>query len=234
MKNKFNARIFKPIGCTSIFFLSLGLMMLSFSLFIFLNPIKIDLFFYGFLFGILGFIFTFNVFGQKIVVQNNKMYVYLWGKNRWTFDLASLHQAEMGFYYRNKIDAILYDSRYHRKHFSIQVMTEEEKTCFPVDLYSTKQQRTIVFILNNSTYNKFNDCRLQGQEKYLINARLVMAMYSQKSGKHDHCEFCRTKFGYSGGLERGYATKDRYLWICEKCFEDFKDMFNFKVIQNKK
>ena len=89
--------------------------------------------------------------------------------------------------------------------------------------------RTIVFILNNSTSSKFNDRRLQGQEKYLINASLEMTIYPKEKRKHAHCEFCRKNFGNDAEFKSGYVTKDQHHWICKKCFEDFKDMFNFKV-----
>jgi hypothetical protein len=32
-------------------------------------------------------------------------------------------------------------------------------------------------------------------------------------------------------LQEGYATEDNYRWICEECFEDFKDLFDWKVMQ---
>ena len=47
---------------------------------------------------------------------------------------------------------------------------------------------------------------------------------------HDHCEFCGTKFSDTipDALKIGYTTKDDYRWICQQCFEDFKDMFEFR------
>ena len=50
---------------------------------------------------------------------------------------------------------------------------------------------------------------------------------------HDHCEFCSAKFmveDLPDALHQGYATKDDYRWICERCFADFRDMFEWKVI----
>ena len=229
MKSKANKKVYRPLGFESVLFLAFGLMMLSFSLIMFLPPIKINSIAYGTLSGIFASVFTFNVLGQKIVIHENKMYVYLWGINRWAFDLTYPHLAKMGFFYQDKIDYFLHGKKNNRKHFSIQVRTEKEKTCFPVDLYSTKQMRTIVFILNNSTSSKFNDRRLQGQEKYLINASLEMTIYSKEKRKHAHCEFCRKNFGNDAEFKSGYVTKDHHHWICKKCFEDFKDMFNFKV-----
>jgi hypothetical protein len=31
-------------------------------------------------------------------------------------------------------------------------------------------------------------------------------------------------------LHEGYATQDDYFWICERCFQDFRDKFRWKVI----
>ena len=169
---------------------------------------------------------NYCIFGQKIVIKNNEMLVYSWNRPKWIFNLAYENKAEYGFYYK--------EWPHNRKIPSIQVKTESGKTCFPIHWYSTKQMRTVLFTLNNSTNNKFYDTWLQGQEKYLMHESLVMAVCPKESRKRNHCEFCRTEFGCEGGVERGYASKDRRRWICEKCFEDFKDMFHFRAIQNRK
>lgn len=58
---------------------------------------------------------------------------------------------------------------------------------------------------------------------------------------HDHCEFCSAKFvpaamaadveSESSLLTEGYVTVDQGtgLWICDKCFADFKDEFQWSV-----
>jgi len=80
------------------------------------------------------------------------------------------------------------------------------------------------------------DWRLQGQEKYLKGVTLVPRRYRRSAPNpnwdHDHCEFCWAKFMVEDahGLHHGYATHDDYRWICEKCFEDFKSMFEWKVV----
>lgn len=78
-----------------------------------------------------------------------------------------------------------------------------------------------------------NDWRLiKGQIEYLKDKRLIYCKYLKKSNEweHDHCEFCNSKFSeYKNDLHYGYCTEDKYHWICEKCFEDFKEMFNWKV-----
>ena len=80
-----------------------------------------------------------------------------------------------------------------------------------------------------------NDWRLQGQEKYLKGVSLWRKQYTRysESWDHDHCSFCWIEFSEDepGALREGYTTKGDYHWVCERCFEDFKDMFEWKVIQ---
>ena len=77
-----------------------------------------------------------------------------------------------------------------------------------------------------------NDWRLQGQEEYLKGETLYYKKYTKYSDEweHEHCEFCGDKISeYDGDLHEGYCTKDEKCWICEKCFNDFKKMFDWKV-----
>lgn len=74
------------------------------------------------------------------------------------------------------------------------------------------------------------DWRLQGQEKYLQGALLFRQAYRRfrEDWDHDHCEFCGQKFSErSGDLNVGYATRDCYRWICEDCFRDFRERFQW-------
>lgn len=77
-----------------------------------------------------------------------------------------------------------------------------------------------------------DDWRLFNQKDFLMNAKLIKMKYSKPSDKwdHDHCSFCWDKFSESDDdLQQGYCTEDGKYWICEECFNDFKDMFHFKV-----
>ena len=77
------------------------------------------------------------------------------------------------------------------------------------------------------------DWRLQGQEKYLKGVTLERKKYVKyRDGwEHDHCEFCSAKFSLEkGDLHEGYATEDNYRWICDTCFNDFKDLFEWVEI----
>ena len=79
-----------------------------------------------------------------------------------------------------------------------------------------------------------NDWRLMGQERYLKGVTLVHRMYrpANPHNDHDHCAFCTAKFmaaAQSDILREGYSTPDGYHWICENCFGDFVELFEWKV-----
>ena len=83
-----------------------------------------------------------------------------------------------------------------------------------------------------------DDWRLTGQESYLKGVTLVHRKYRQYKGNpnwdHDHCEFCWAEFclkGCTESIQEGYTTQDDYRWICPKCFDDFKDRFQWSVIE---
>ncbi|RLA59699.1 MAG: hypothetical protein DRQ78_10330 [Epsilonproteobacteria bacterium] len=77
-----------------------------------------------------------------------------------------------------------------------------------------------------------DDWRRQGQEGYLKNLTFTWELYSQNKSDHDHCEFCNAKFMKNEDeniLTEGYTSKDRYRWICENCFKDFRKEFNWNI-----
>lgn len=82
--------------------------------------------------------------------------------------------------------------------------------------------------------NLENDSRLTNQMKFLKGASLSLKQYVKygEGWDHDHCEFCWAKFmeAPNDALHEGYATPDNYRWICIECFEDFKEMFEWKVV----
>lgn len=75
-----------------------------------------------------------------------------------------------------------------------------------------------------------SDWRLQGQEKYLMGVTVKKSPYKiyREGWEHDHCEFCNKKFSLKDGdLHEGYTTEDYYRWICQECYEDFKEQFKW-------
>ena len=81
-----------------------------------------------------------------------------------------------------------------------------------------------------------DDWRLRGQEEYLFNKSFIHTKYIASKGYlHKHCEFCWHKFmencdGVKNCSNEGYCTEDGLYWVCESCFNDFKDTLDFVLI----
>jgi hypothetical protein len=80
-----------------------------------------------------------------------------------------------------------------------------------------------------------NDWRLTNQLRYLRGVTLHLQSYvpASPANDHDHCEFCWAKFMTTDEpaiLRSGYTTSDRYRWICEACFVDFREQFEWQVV----
>jgi hypothetical protein len=76
-----------------------------------------------------------------------------------------------------------------------------------------------------------NDWRLKGQEAYLSGKTLYFRKWKSPNSERDHahCEFCWDKISeYPDTLHQGYTTEDNYYWICQNCYNDFKEMFQWK------
>jgi hypothetical protein len=68
---------------------------------------------------------------------------------------------------------------------------------------------------------------------YYFSTSILLQYAKNLNWDHDHYDFCWENFSlkeYENSIHEGYATVDDYNWICPTCFEDFKDMFNRKVI----
>ena len=76
------------------------------------------------------------------------------------------------------------------------------------------------------------DWRLTNQMNYLYRKSMKKAEFiTTKTNDHEHCEFCWDKFGeHEGLLKSGYCTLDRYHWVCDKCFNDFKNQFEWQLV----
>jgi predicted transposase YbfD/YdcC len=81
-----------------------------------------------------------------------------------------------------------------------------------------------------------DDWRLRGQEDVLKGATLWLKTWTQtrENWDHDHCEFCWAEFNAIPGagpdvLREGWTDEKEYHWICDTCFRDFKDRFQFKI-----
>ncbi len=84
------------------------------------------------------------------------------------------------------------------------------------------------------------DWRLQGQEKYLHGVELCWKTYRRRSSTwdHDHCEFCWETFAepdlLPDALHVGWTTRDSYRWVCDGCFEDFRERFGWTVVVDRR
>jgi len=79
------------------------------------------------------------------------------------------------------------------------------------------------------------DWRLGGQERSLTGVTLRWQEYHapRADWDHDHCAFCWAKFmekTVPDTVHAGYATLDRYHWICKPCFNDFRERFAWIVV----
>ena len=95
-----------------------------------------------------------------------------------------------------------------------------------------------------------NDWRLEIAPNGLDNEELVKedvatffeARKNEWDGKnpfefwdHDHCVFCYEKFMIETADKQPFAyhTQDYDIWICEICYNDFKERLNWKLVENK-
>jgi len=76
-----------------------------------------------------------------------------------------------------------------------------------------------------------DDWRLMGQEKHLKGVRLMRSKWVtlQEGWDHDHCEFCHETLCASTEVP-AYCTEDYYSWICEECYQDFKESFGWVLV----
>jgi hypothetical protein len=78
-----------------------------------------------------------------------------------------------------------------------------------------------------------NDWRLMGQIKYLAGKEMVCKKWKRprEEWDHDHCEFCWEKIDETSS--EAYCTEDERHWVCDECFEDFREMFGWKLTAGK-
>ncbi|MCW3127787.1 MAG: hypothetical protein JWO03_3445 [Bacteroidetes bacterium] len=75
------------------------------------------------------------------------------------------------------------------------------------------------------------DWRLLNQLQYLYNARLVFKPYNHCGHwDREQCEFCAKKFDVAvveNTMQQGYVTEAGDRWVCEKCYGDFGEWFDW-------
>jgi len=82
-----------------------------------------------------------------------------------------------------------------------------------------------------------DDWRLAFLKGYPTGITFYRIAYKQlsKQWDHDHCMTCWAKFTEDDRPEdphqiihRGYTTDEGPWWICDTCFQDFKEMFGWR------
>ena len=87
-----------------------------------------------------------------------------------------------------------------------------------------------------------DDWRIKPGDDQLMHGATVRWTAWRSEGPRDdhaHCQFCMVHFSdhvLPDDPDRrfeGYVTQDRHrYWICRRCFEDFKDRFEFVVVSS--
>lgn len=75
------------------------------------------------------------------------------------------------------------------------------------------------------------DWRLLGQERYLFGKKLIQKTFvTKKQRDHAHCAFCWDKIGdCEDWIRVAYCTSDELHWICEQCYQDFRESFQWQL-----
>jgi hypothetical protein len=80
-----------------------------------------------------------------------------------------------------------------------------------------------------------SDWRLSNGGEYLHGLTLYWRAWTETrpGWDHDHCEMCFAKFASvdedAETLRHGYTTSDEYRWICEECFADFREHYDWRI-----
>lgn len=74
-----------------------------------------------------------------------------------------------------------------------------------------------------------NDWRLTNQMNYLYRKVLKKQAFKvyRDGWEHEHCEFCSKRIDKNTKV--AYSSENNYYWICKKCYEDFKNLFEWTV-----
>lgn len=83
------------------------------------------------------------------------------------------------------------------------------------------------------------DWRITNQGQYLTGVALHKRPFCIRNGRdkwdHEHCEFCWAKIvpvervsEHPDFICEAYATIEGNRWVCPKCYEDFKEQFQWK------
>ncbi len=77
-----------------------------------------------------------------------------------------------------------------------------------------------------------DDWRIMNQEVYLLNKKLEHRRFDRALcvEEHDQCDFCWALFDKDKeNPSYAYYSPDEKVWVCEECYNDFKEHFNWIV-----
>ena len=73
---------------------------------------------------------------------------------------------------------------------------------------------------------------IEYEEKEYLHKKELRKKDFTNDGDHRHCELCWNRFSsYEKDLHIGYYEPCSKSWICESCYNDFKDLFEWGVIE---
>lgn len=81
------------------------------------------------------------------------------------------------------------------------------------------------------------DWRIAGQEGYLLDKKLIHMRFDRKLcvEDYDQCEFCWALFDKDkDNPSMAYFQPEEKVWVCEECFNDFKQYFHWTVEEQEK
>ncbi|MBQ7362817.1 MAG: hypothetical protein IJW48_00030 [Clostridia bacterium] len=68
------------------------------------------------------------------------------------------------------------------------------------------------------------------EKDYLHNKKLQLKSVLLKKEEHYHCELCWNRLSSCvGDLQIGYYESLSKSWICETCYQEFKDLFGWSI-----
>jgi len=73
--------------------------------------------------------------------------------------------------------------------------------------------------------------RVQHMKEKLKGIALMRSKWTtiDDSWDHDHCKFCMKTLDASTE-ELAYCSEDYYWWICEECFQEYRDEFEWNLV----
>ena len=66
-------------------------------------------------------------------------------------------------------------------------------------------------------------------KNYLHSRRLQLKDFANSDDQHRHCDLCKSRFSNTPNQGSGYYENSSKIWICETCYNDFKELFKWST-----